>query len=198
VPDEDIKLEFTDADRKRLDTLLERLQAEMGKSAEEGVCFAAVGVAKSLGASTRKAPKMLKLRENKPGLDKTHPVKSFPFFVYRFMRDGEKYRSWIHVRADPEQKRRNPRAGLAARSWFWALEDIGAYVAFSPLRRYRGVASGKMTKGANPTVTITNRLRYIMQAVRLGGPRGIETALERGTKAGISYLDRRLAKAVSK
>lgn len=197
MPDEDIKLEFNDADRKRLDTLLERLQAEMGKGAEEGVRFAAIGVASSLGASTRKAPKLLKLRENKRGLDPKHPPGSFPFFVYRF-KGGEKYRSWIHRTNDPEEKRRNPRAGLAARSWFWALEDIGAYVAFSPLKRYRGVASGVLQKGANPSVTITNRLHYIMQAVRLGGQRGVETALERGTKAGIAYLDRRLGKAVAK
>jgi hypothetical protein len=197
VPDEAIKLEFSDADRQRLDTLLQRLQSELGKSAEEGVRFAAVGVAKSLGASTRKAPKMLKLRENKPGLDKTHPVKSFPYFVTRYAR-GEPYRSWVHAKADPEKARRNPRAGLAARSWFWALDDIGAYVSFSPLRRPAGAVSGVLQKGANPSITITNRLNYILQAVRLGGPRGVETALERGTKAGISYLDRRLGKAVSK
>ncbi len=197
MPDEAIKLEFSDADRQRLDTLLQRLQSELGKSAEEGVRFAAVGVAKSLGASTRKAPKMLKLRENKPGLDKTHPVKSFPYFVTRYAR-GEPYRSWVHAKADPEKARRNPRAGLAARSWFWALEDIGAYVSFSPLKRPAGAVSGVLQKGANPSITITNRLRYIMQAVRLGGPRGVETALERGTKAGIAYLDRRLGKAVHK
>jgi hypothetical protein len=122
---EDIKLEFNDADRKRLDTLLERLQAEMGKGAEEGVRFAAIGVASSLGASTRKAPKLLKLRANKRGLDPAHPPKAFPFFVTRYAR-GEPYRSWIHAKADPEKARRNPRAGLAARSWFWALDDIGA------------------------------------------------------------------------
>lgn len=197
MPDEAIKLEFSDADRQRLDTLLQRLQSELGKSAEEGVRFAAVGVAKSLGASTRKAPKLLKLRENKPGLDKTHPVKSFPYFVTRYAR-GEPYRSWVHAKADPEKARRNPRAGLAARSWFWALDDIGAYVSFSPLKRPAGAVSGVLQKGANPSITITNRLNYILQAVRLGGPRGVETALERGTKAGIAYLDRRLAKAVSK
>lgn len=197
MPDEAIKLEFSDADRQRLDTLLQRLQSELGKSAEEGVRFAAVGVAKSLGASTRKAPKMLKLRENKPGLDKTHPVKSFPYFVTRYAR-GEPYRSWVHAKADPEKARRNPRAGLAARSWFWALDDIGAYVSFSPLKRPAGAVSGVLQKGANPSITITNRLRYIMQAVRLGCPRGVETALERGTKAGIAYLDRRLGKAVAK
>jgi hypothetical protein len=193
---DDIKLEYDEAARAKLALLLERLQSELHKGTEDALGFAAGGVARSLSASTRRAPKMLRLHTN-PGGDKHHRKDRFPWYVTRYLRN-EPYRSWIRKSEDPEQKRRNPRAGLAAQSWFWTIDDLGLTHPYVKLRRPRGAAEGRIEKGINPTITLTNRLRYIYAAVRLGGPRGIETALERGASAGLRYLDRRLAKAVQK
>lgn len=180
----------------KLDRFMARLQSELHKSAEETVKWAAWYVARSLGASTKRAPKRLKLEAN-PGDSPEHAEALFPFFVTRYRR-GLPFRSWVRSDGNKERATRNPRAGLAAQSWLWAIADVGRPVGGAAgLRRPAGAVAGTYAGGMNPSVTIANRLRYIVAAVRQGGRRGVETAVDRGAAAGIHYLDRKVQKAAA-
>lgn len=189
-----VTLQGDPAAQAKLARLLTRLQVEMGHGGEESVKWAAWYVAKSLGASTRKAPKRLPLKRN-DGSDPTHSAERYPYYVIHYRR-GQPTRRYVAATEDQEKARRNPRAGLAAQSWAWAVGDIGKPVGRSGLRRPAGAVQGTYKAGIDPTVTLANKLRYIVSAVRTGGARGIETAMGRGATAGLRYLDRRLAKAM--
>ena len=177
----------------KLDTLLARLQSEMGKGAEEATKWGAYYLLRSLGASTRKAPARLPFRPATPG---TPEAARFAGYVVRY-RDGKQRRQYLPIGADIEAARRNRRAGLARQSWAWAIGDLGRRSSggSTGLRRPQGAIAATSRSGMTPEVRIENRLRYILSAVRYEGKRGIETALDRATTAGIRYLDRRLQRA---
>ena len=52
----------------------------------------------------------------------------------------------------------------------------------------------KQLRGNNPTVTIRNRLGYILDALR-GGPQDVTTAMARGARQMAKIIDAKAAKA---
>ena len=177
-----------------LDTLLARMQSELGHGAEEATRWAAYYILQSLAASTRKAPAKLPFRAAKPG---TPVAAKFAGYVLRYS-GGKQRRRYVPIGADIDKARRNPRAGLAKQSWLWAIGDLGLRGGgTSRLKRPADAMTATSTAGLNPEVRIENRLSYILAAVRHGGRRGIDTALDRGITAGMRYLDRRARRAAS-
>ena len=192
MPD-DLTITADPRQQAKLDTLLRRLQSEAGHGGEDATRWAAYYLLQSLGASTRKAKATLPFHPTDPG---TRLGKRFVGYVDRFI-GGKERRRYVKVGGDIAKATRNPRAGLAKQSWRWALADLRLGSAGgSRLRRPDGAVEATSQGGMDPVVRIENKLRYIVSAVRHGGKRGVETALDRATTAGLRYLDRRLQKAM--
>lgn len=176
----------------KLDTLLARLQSELHQGAEEATRWGAYYLLRSLSASTRKAPAKLPFRQAETG---TPEAARFAGYVLRYS-DGKQRRRYVPIGGNIEAARRNPRAGLAKQSWLWAIGDLGLRGAgTSRLKRPVDAMKATSQAGMNPEVRVENRLRYILSAVRYEGRRGIETAIDRATTAGLRYLDRRARRA---
>jgi len=195
----DITIRPAPGDLDRLGEYMRRLQAELGKTEEQSVIWTARLVARSLAAGTRKAPKRRKLQPN-PGRtgradgDARFNRQRYPSRVEVWGRGGP---SWVYIpsgegRTHPATKIR--RAGLAASSWKWMLSDLGASVS-AAVRPMAGVTSVTKRLGANPSVTLENRLGYIERAVELGGKGDINSAFGRAADAGFRYLEKRAQRA---
>lgn len=195
-PDAAITIEPSKADEREAVRFIEALQRELGMSTTDAVSWAAYYVAVSAGASTKKAKKTRPLLKNRGKDPDFHPL-AFPTYVKAWHHDGMRPHFIAAGEELTDKFRTVALAGLAKDSWQWIIRDIG--------RRSKRTGNAPMPKayrvtkegGLNPAVMMTNRLGYILDAIRQGGEMGIETAVERGMRGGFKYLEGRTGRALA-
>ena len=198
MTDQTIQIVADPKAQQKLTRLLERLQSELGHGAEETVRWAAYYVAKSMGASMRVAPKQRRIFKN-DGTDPRHPKGAFVGYVWKWDRAGNRRRVWILAGEDQERVRTIRRRGLARASWLWMVPDLAIGMREpAGMPRMRDVSTATIQGGKDPAVILSDRLRYVISAAKTSGKQAISTAFSRGATAGLRYLDRRLAKAVTR
>jgi hypothetical protein len=190
-----VTLQADPAAQAKLTRLLSRLQSELHQGAEEATRWTAYYVARSMGASMKVAPKERKFIPN----DNSNHKYQKPYYtgyVWRWNKDGARRRVWISAGQDPAKFTTIKRRTLARSSWLWMIPDLGKSIG-GALPRYSGVSTVTQTRGVNPSITLTNRLRYVLSAARTRGKQSIDSAFTRGATAGLRCLDNRTKKAMA-
>lgn len=93
--------------------------------------------------------------------------------------------------------------GMAKASWMWGIKAIGGGAAGSSAgvsksakrAAQQHIAVVKHLKGDNPSVRITNRIGYIMDALR-GGPKDVTTALARAASQMERIINSKMPKGL--
>lgn len=187
----DVTLHFEAGDIERIKALFARFQRETGKDMQDAVRWMSYYVLASVSASTSQAPKKRKVYAN-PGT-KAWPQRDFPWYVDVWKR-GKVSEFYIPRDEGRDAKIRTiKRRGLAKSSWLWASADLGKRVK-TPQPRMAGVASGVFKQSAlDPKAIITNRLEYLMKALKGSGPQAINSAMTRAANRAEANLEKRLA-----
>jgi hypothetical protein len=196
-------------DVRKLDSLLKRFQAELGKTPKQAVQWGTVKVIQSLRASTKTAPQRRKVYKlTGPEQKKIFPRDGLlPFKVQGWGRTGEK--SWRYIfYKSIEQAQSSLSAfikysGMAAQSWGWAMAALfGRDVGSGSRRKYRQPAGAmettKIDQPGKYGISITNRLRYIEKAFRQKGDTAVSSAIFRANKGMEKQINDRLFKASQK
>jgi len=200
----EVTIQFAPGDVDRAVALMQRFQAETHKPIEDTLRWMAWLVLSSVGASTKSAPKTRKLYKNRGNSVKYKPGE-FPHYVKYWVRYGTRsgapHQEPRYIKAGEEQTseyRLIKRAGLAKASWMWGLADIGKR-ATPPQPRIPGVMTVEQLRSAlDPAVIMTNRLSYIMRAMRGSGPRAISGAMDRAVRRGEHILEQRLGRLAAR
>jgi hypothetical protein len=87
--------------------------------------------------------------------------------------------------------RKIKRSGMAKRSWT-KMRGIAARGGYVTEPGVGAVSSVTAKRGLRPSITITNRLRYVEDAMT-GGKRTTDTVIQRATDAMIGAIDSRVA-----
>ena len=197
---DNMTIAFAPGDIRDLQRQMRRAESVLGKDTGQAVKFAAWAVARSLGASTRVSKKY---RQYKAESTTRKRVKKFAVTSHR---RGGANTFPVYAPSVAELKRtpyvRIGNKGLAKGSWMWGIGALGpikgsgAGVGKSA-KRYaqKWINVGKQLRGNNPTVTIHNRLGYILDALR-GGPQDVSTAMARGARAMARIIDDKIGKTV--
>ena len=186
-------IQFSRADMAALQHQMRRAESLLGKSTPQAVKFAAWSVAKSLGASTRvsKPYRPYKAVEtSRKGTKK--------FSVTSYKRGGKNtfdvYAPSVAALKKMPQVRIGNK-GLAKGSWMWGIRALGSVSGSEKgiskgAKRYaaRWMDVAKQLRGSNPSVTITNKLGYVIDALR-GGPQAVSTAMARGARQMAHIID---------
>ena len=202
-----------------LGSVIERLQAETGRSTEDSVTYAAMFVARSGGASSKIGKKNRESVNNpiwaqakwaiarkKRGyklspqdqalLQGDRPLS--PFLIVRRRQGGHKpILIPSYVKKDP--RREIERRGLAKKTWGVMYGKLGA------MRQGGGSSGGKDFRvskyrekwgdtAGSIAVRMLNKLSYLEDAY----PGIAQTAINKGSSAIGKYLDGRIARAVAK
>ena len=196
---DNMTIAFAPGDIRDLQRQMRRAESVLGKDTGQAVKFAAWAVARSLGASTRVA------KQYRPYKAESTTRKRVKKFAVTSHRRGGTNTFPVYAPSVAELKRtpyvRIGNKGLAKGSWMWGIGALGpikgsgAGVGKSA-KRYarRWVDVGKQLRGINPTVTIRNKLGYIVDALR-GGPQDVTTAMARGARQMEKIIDDKAAKA---
>ncbi len=197
-----VEMRFSWADYAAVRTQINRAITQLGKSTGDAVKFGAWALAKTLGTSTRVAPKTHEMKEIKGerrGGDKAFEV----------VRPFSRGRSPIVIRAatKTEAKRRKAAQiryrGLAKAAWMFNLKKLGrsgsagGATEKALLRARENSAVTSNLRGDNPFVKLESRLRYAQEALK-GGPRDVNTAMERAGKMMEKIIDAKIKKAGAK
>lgn len=195
-----VTIDFPHRDVAALRRQMSRAVRVLGKSQGQAVRFGAWAVASSLGASTKVAAARRPIREVA-----TSRLGTRKFQVTSY-KQGSKQEFDLYAKnkraANAAAQVKIGFRGLAKASWMWGIKALGSS---------RG-ASGKMTKAArkggrqhidvakhlkgdNPSVKITNKLGYIMDALR-GGPKDVGTAMARGARQMAKIIDSKIPKGL--
>lgn len=190
MADDSVTVQF-EPPPEHLAQLIERIQRDLGKSVEDAVRLAAYYLAQSLGASTKSAPKMRKLRKNH-GSRKGFDAETYPTYIRIYQKDGKIFPYYLKAGTE-ETDRRRPirRAGLAKSSWKWMLGKLGRPERAPQAEVAGAVSVTKIGNTFNPGWMLENKLSYIQSAIRHSGRRPIETAFSRAVTAGNRAIDRR-------
>lgn len=197
-----VNINFNEADAEAFRAQMNRMIVELGKAPEDAVRAGAVVLLSALRTRTRKAPARRRVKESRSAARSGRTVGGKRIFKVESQRGGGKVFS---VFANSlEEARQSPQAriyyaGLAKQSWGWTMQRLfpnrRAGAARFPEPRDIISASGK-GKGNDFTITVENRLDYIMSAFRTSGRLAVSTAMgaARGTMKG--RIDRRLKGAM--
>jgi hypothetical protein len=194
----DVDIDFPREDVRAMMRAIHRAEREVGKGLGNGMRMAGFTLAKSLGASTKIAPRYREYKQvptTRKG-QKKYEVVSFI--------GGKKHTFETYRRGVRELKKNAAligRRGLAKGSWLWGARRAGQGRAVakkdirpSALRFAERHAGGEgRYRGDDPFIRITNQLPYIEQAMH-GGPKAIEDAMRRGAKGLEIWLDDLLKK----
>jgi len=195
-----VTIDFPHRDVAALRRQMSRAVRVLGKSQGQAVRFGAWSVAKSLGASTKVAAPRRPVREVSTS---RRGIRKFAVTSYKqgSKREFELYaKGKREVNAAPQVK--IGFRGLAKASWMWGIKALGSSrgetgnmtkAARKGGRQHIDVA--KHLKGDNPSVRITNRLGYIMEALR-GGPKDVGTAMARGARQMARIIDSKIPKGL--
>lgn len=206
----DISIIVPAEDLRRFSSAIIRLVNDLKMSEGDAVKWGAFTVARSLRASTRKSPKKRKVERNPGDVPQMSPER-FPHYVKRYVytkngklretEDGVPFlRVYLKDSEEAGPKVTIKRSGLGKASWGWAVQDIGRRLGGptgSNLNGLRWLASGEFRDNPlNPSVLITNRVRYIMDAMDgEGSAKPFNTAFARAASAMEKHIERKLQKA---
>ena len=192
-------IEFARGDVAALQHQMRRAEKLLGKSSGQSVRFGAWAAAKSLGASTKVSGKYRPYEEKETTRG---GVKKFEVTSHK--RGGKNTFDW-YARGVRELKKgpaRIANRGLAKGSWMWGIRALGSGAgagkdvsAVAKSRSRNKTVVVKSLTGSNPCVRITNRLGYIMDALR-GGPQDVSTAMGRAARQMAKIIDAGVAKTV--
>ena len=200
---ESVEMRFSWADYAAVRNQINRAITQLGKSTGEAVKFGAWAMAKTLGTSTRVAPKAHKLKEV------TSPLREDGMRSFEVLRPYVKVRTPIIIDApNPVIAKRRKVAqiryrGLAKAAWMFNLKKLGrsgsagGATEKALLRARENSAVTSNLRGDNPFVKLESRLRYAQEALK-GGPRDVNTAMERAGKMMEKIIDAKIKKAGAK
>ncbi len=187
-----VDVQVNTADVSRLMAQIDRARGQLGKGMKEAMQWGGIMLAKSLAARTivskknRDVVKMPIQRVTKAGAVDSRYAK---FGVKRWIRGSQvvkplagygkggytRYKSISEAKKDRRVK--IGRRGLAKKSWGWAANNMVTGGTTS-MMGVPDVASINWSGGyTNPTVRITNRLRYMEHALD-GGFSAVQSALD--------------------
>ena len=178
---------------EHLAQVIERMQRELRLSLPEAVRMAAYYLARSLGASTKSAPKQRKLKKRTTGGLKDFPRRLFPNYVEIYAANGQIRPFYIRAGQETTSPAiKITRAGLAKSSWLWMLGSLGR-----PQRAPQAPIAGatsvtKIPDLVNPGWILENKLGYIESAMKHSGARPVATAFARAASAGNKAIDRKI------
>ena len=196
---DNMTIAFAPGDIRDLQRQMRRAESVLGKDTGQAVKFAAWAVARSLGASTRVA------KQYRPYKAEATTRKKVKKFVVTSHRRGGANTFPVYAPSVAALKKmpqvRIGNKGLAKGSWMWGIRALGSVAGSGAgvgksAKRYaqRWIDVGKQLRGNNPTVTIHNRLSYILNALR-GGPQDVTTAMARGARQMEKIIDAKAKKA---
>jgi hypothetical protein len=202
-----IQIEFPRRDIEALRAQMDRAQKELGKSLGASVKLAAWSVSRTLGTSTRVAPKVRKVMPLRKSGFSDEYKSSFlswkkPFIV--LVDRGWQSREEIIWEKSITRARKNKWAvikyhGLAKAAWGWAVKKLGPKSDMKGVSDpARGKAASQMAvesqlKGDDPVVRLTNRVKYAAAALK-GGARDVNTAIARAAKYMAAVIDGNIKK----
>jgi hypothetical protein len=188
VSGEAISAQLDAGDVAELQRQMRRAIVQLGKDSGEALRWAAWSLAKTLGTSTRIAPKHRKVRKVGDSLDR----KSELFEVESF-RSGTARTSkmWASSRTEAlnSTRARIGNRGLAKSAWSWGIKALGSGGAFpsgTSSRMVRLAQSNLRTEkqltGEDMHVTLDNRLRYAGLAFKSSGQQTVSSAMSRAAR----------------
>lgn len=157
----DLKIEWPEADLKRMAAQIERAQIQLGKTLEESLVWAGLLLARGAGARTLKAPKKRKTERN-DGSDEKFKKKVFPYFRTVWKKGPEEtYKFYLKDRSDSRHLEIK-KSGLARQSWLWMVPWIKGAGG-------KGFASEVTKKKAafDIEIEMANLLGYITKALKI-------------------------------
>jgi len=199
-----IQIEFPRRDIEALRAQMDRAQKELGKSLGASVKLAAWSVSRTLGTSTRVAPKVRKVMPlRKTGFEKRERITGKKPFVIMADRGN---RSWERViwEQNISQARKSRfvkilNFGLAKAAWAWGAKRLGkagdtkGVSEHSKKKAPERFTVESQLRGDDPVVRLTNRVKYAAEALK-GGARDVSTAIARAAKYMAAVIDGNIKK----
>lgn len=198
----EFSFEFPQAESERMFAEMQRAQRTLGISMRGSVAWAGSLLAQSLGARTKLSEKKRVMVDNpNPSSDRRRAP--FGTMVWR---NGEQVfkpvwrtgKAGSHYYASKEEAKNDRRLiigrrGLAKKSWTW-MKNTNRN-ASATIMGARNVSSTDWSGGVdNPTLTITNELRYMQHAL-IGGSGALSGAITAATNRLHHEINRKAAKA---
>ena len=195
-----VTIDFPHRDVAALRHQMARAVRVLGKSQGQAVRFGAWAAASSLGASTKVSKPRRPIREVSTT---RRGVRKFQVTSYK---QGSKREFDLYAR-DKREANAAPQVkigfrGLAKASWMWGIKALGSARGSNGGMTKAARSSGKQhinvakhLKGDNPSVKITNKLGYIMDALR-GGPKDVGTAMGRAARQMTAIIDSKIPKGL--
>lgn len=200
-----IDIKWPKADQDALSRQINRLADQSGRGIADAVRWGAWYMAKSAGASTKRSKSRRNPLMNKGQYyDPDHPAEEYPFVVKIWSQRRRTPKIfYIHkTLAESKAEARKldiaeiKRAGLAKSAWGWTVSKMGknATPERAEGRRFARVNDRTRLGGSNPSVEVSNVLRYAADAMTLKGDRAIDTIPKRAARAMEKAIDRRVRK----
>lgn len=211
-----IEIEFPQSDIDSVFKAMAAGQRELGWTLAHGVKKVAWAISSSLGTSARIAPKYRKFYadledQRRIQEDKLHNknMRSAGYLSVKgkdqlFVAKGKTGKK-LYFRARSEaQAKKHPfviikNRGMAKASFSWGMKWLGRQGSMAGVGKGGKFYGSKYIrvqsdlKGANPQVKITNRVSYILDALR-GGPQAVDTAMERAASSLMHEIENTLRK----
>lgn len=213
----DASIEFPHRDVAALVKQMERARQVLGKSIPASVYMAMTSVLRSLGASTKVAPKhreytpdeaynaTIQNRDEQGRFLTVERRVKLRYLVKRYRRPHPQI-----AYAYNEQELLKHKAviislrGLAARSWVMAgkktrislrgKEGASLTNALASRMARQLVDAESRLSGDDPYMKVRNRVKYITEAL-VGGPSTVDTAMERAARAMSHNIDKQAARS---
>jgi len=180
-----ISVQIDPGDLSGLFAQMWRAEKELGKSAGEALRWGGWSLARTLGTSTRVAPKLRRFKQvgsvirSRNGMFEVVSYKDgyrWPFIVYA--KDVEAVKNLRSVRIG--------NRGLARASWMWGVRALGSGGGFpsgmsgaNVSRAGNNMEVQKRLTGSDMFISFENKLRYAALAFKSKGRQTVATAAER-------------------
>jgi hypothetical protein len=209
----EMSIQFPERDMAALQRAMARNAAEFGKSIPQQIKFAGGAIGRTLGTSTRIAPKHIELAKlNRTearllGIERRTGKQTYIGTRYY---GGRARQVTIWARGIAEA-RKDPRAqlaqrGLAKMSWRASVAGLpggtgisvpGDVTGKARQKAIRYAAHERMLTGNNPYIVIGSFLNYATAALE-GGPQSVNTAIERAAGYMMHTMDGAAKKALER
>jgi hypothetical protein len=214
-----ITLEFPKADVNDLFSAMVRGQKEFGWSLPKAVKAGSWAVVNALKTSTRESPKKRKFYADLEDQRRIQEQKKRDAATRRLGYDPTKTKDQLWVAKGKRGNKLYFRAKgkreankhpfvvieyhrLARNSWAWGMGSLGRSGDQSyPTSRSRGVVRRHVDvssdlRGVDPWVKITNKLNYIVDALR-GGANSVDSAMRRAADGLMHRIDKEIVRKVT-
>lgn len=199
-----IQLEWPEEDVRALWRQIERNRKELGRSLGSSVKFAAWHLIRSLGKSTRVAPKYRPYKEIHETPKERKAKGGGKKYEITTRKGGRKKTFNIRSKKGVRELKQMPQVrignrGLAKASWRFAIGEFGGRSKVSKKGFACGIETFAQTKvdvdrkfeRDEANVRITNKLDYIREAMQ-GGERAVDSAMARAARGMSSHIDEQI------